>query len=594
MAVSDTPNPELPTIPPPFGQRPLRTFALGVALPALLLYVLSAGIVVGALLFMARDIDAYEDGRGVAAMHAAVDGFLNDLSSAVSDEGTWNEAYLNVVVTPDPAWMDSTWGSTARAGLYYDAVVVTDASGAIVFGEDGGGPLKGEITDLFPAAAALLAELDKGIGATGDATTVSGFAADGAGTAGLAAISIHQSTPGGMTVARQIRRVLWIVRHMTPDVLQDISSHFQLPLAALVDEPAVDASSIQLSDAQGHLAGTLAWIPDRAGSTSLDRTLLAATALLFGLGLALAFFLGVLRRAMLRRASAIAQAQEALAKAAAELAAAALQNRRGSDQQRNPAARLSPASVGFAGLEAIRPSAFTIEYQPIFDLRAEALVGVEALLRWQDGAKDVLAQESIEPAALGALLSRVGTLAIRHAASELAPFIGTTLTIAVAAAQLLSSDFAEKLLATLASVNLPARRLQLALDCNQLSPETDLAGPLISLRQAGAQIALDRYVPAPPAIPLIEAGVVDRARLSPELTGGVSRSQARHAIVASTIEALRAAGLSVSAPGVTDRGDVASLLRLGCTEFQGAVFAPPLSLTSLTQLLLAPPAARAG
>ena len=129
----------------PFGKRPLRTFALFIGLPAFLLYVVSAGLVIMALAGMASEMDRTADQRGITSMHAALDSFLNDLAGTVSDNGTWDEAYLNVVVTPDPAWMDATWGATARLGQTYDNVFVTDQSGAIVFGENGAGPLKGNI-----------------------------------------------------------------------------------------------------------------------------------------------------------------------------------------------------------------------------------------------------------------------------------------------------------------------------------------------------------------------------------------------------------------------------------------------------------------
>lgn len=174
----------------PFGKSPMRTFVLVVALPAIALYALSVVLVVTALSGMANEINRVEQQRGVTSMHAALDTFLNGMSRAVSDEGTWDEAFLNVVVTPDPAWMDTTWGATARLGESYDTVLVTDQSGEIVFGENVAGPIKGNVTDRYPVARTLLANLDKGIAATTDATTVTGFASDSDGPVGLAAIRL--------------------------------------------------------------------------------------------------------------------------------------------------------------------------------------------------------------------------------------------------------------------------------------------------------------------------------------------------------------------------------------------------------------------
>src|SRR5262245_61713833 len=114
----------------------MRTFALVIALPAIVFYALSVVLVVTALEGTANEINRAEQQRGVTSMHAALDSFLNGMSRAVSDEGTWDEAYLNVVVTPDPAWMDTTWGATARLGESYDTVLVTDQGGDVIFGEN--------------------------------------------------------------------------------------------------------------------------------------------------------------------------------------------------------------------------------------------------------------------------------------------------------------------------------------------------------------------------------------------------------------------------------------------------------------------------
>lgn len=592
MASSDGVQLELPVVPRPFGNRPLRTFALVVALPALVFYVLSAVLVIGALAIMSRDIDKAEDDRGLVAMHAALGGFLNDLADAVSDEGTWNEAYLNVVVNSDAAWMDQTWGETARLGQNYDNVLVTDSDGNIIFGENNLGPLTGNIAAYFPAAPAMLAALDKGITATGDATTVSDFAADKAGAAGLAAISIHQSSPGVITVPHQTRRVLWIARHLSTPVLQDIATHYQLPVASLVDTPSGDTSAIQLADAAGKVAGTIAWLPERPGAAAFDHALLVVTGIFFGIGLLLLLGLGILRRAMLRRATRIAEAEEARGAAIALRAAA--HNRRSGDFRDDEPLQVGNTAVTFAELEGVRPSAFAVEYQPIFDVRAETLVGVEALLRWEISSDRSLAQESLAPAHCRALFDRIGVHAIRQATLELAPLIGTSLTLVTTDAQLGNPEYAEKVLGTLGATNFPAMRLQLALDCGFLPEPDAIVETVTTLRRAGVRLVLDRFVLVPGTLELIARGWVDRVRLSPTLTRGLDQVPARLKLAAATVATLRESKIGIIAPLMDRREDLARMVRLGCTEFQGGLFAPPLSIRALTQLLLAPPVKRAG
>ncbi len=295
----------------PFGRKPLRTFALVIALPAFLIYVATASLVIGGLVMMADEINRQDDDRTTGIVHAALDSFLDAIADAAADEGAWDEAYLNTIVELDPAWLDGTWGSTARAGISYDNVLVTDAAGGIVFGENNLGALTGNIITHFPAASPMLAELDRDIADNGDIATVSEFAADREGIAGLAAVSIHRATPGEIVVPRNQRRVLWIARHLTPAVLGGFSETFRVPVLEVSKQPAEDVSFAPIGDANGLLLGSLTWQPERPGDKALLHALLLASTLLFVIGLILAFGLSLLRRALLGRAGRVDATLEA-------------------------------------------------------------------------------------------------------------------------------------------------------------------------------------------------------------------------------------------------------------------------------------------
>ena len=571
----------------PFGKRPLRTFALFIGLPAFLLYVVSAGLVIMALAGMASEMDRTADQRGITSMHAALDSFLNDLAGTVSDNGTWDEAYLNVVVTPDPAWMDATWGATARLGQTYDNVLVTDQSGAIVFGENGAGPLKGNIVSRYPAAATMLRKLDQGIAATTDATTVSLFSADPDGTVGLAAISIHQTAPAQAAVPRQTRRVLWIAKHMTATLLQDIAVRYQTPLAVLTKDPDPDASSIGLVDADNHIVGTVAWFPDRPGDSALNHMVLIATVIFFAIGMLLVVGLGALRRAMLRRVRAITESHQA----AIETVIAAVAPKPAPAAKRDEASGEDVAGEDAdpnSALAGVSAGDFVIEYQPIFDLRSESLIGVEALLRWNKPDRSQLPQETLSPADRAKLFDRVGPIAIRHAAGEIAPLLGVTMNIAATPTQLLTEVYAEKVVGTLGATNFPARRLQLSVSTSLLPPLEQLRPALARLRQSGVAITLDDFVLNDTSVAYLDARLADRVRLSTALTSDDAQGPARQSFLAAAIEAARASGLPVTIPGLERKEQAARLLKLGCREFQGSLLAAPMPIGALTQLILAP------
>ncbi|GEM_PF-3083638 len=566
----------------PFGRRPLRTFGLVIGLPALLLYVGSALLVVLALGAMAHEIDRLEEQRGLTAMHAALGSFLNGLSEVAATQGTWNEAHLNVVVKPDPAWMDATWGTTARFGSVYDDVMVTDQTGLVLFGENNLGPIRGNIAARYPAARAMLEELDAAIAASGDAAVIVHFASDGKAPAGLAAASIHRSTPGEARVPRHNRRILWIARHLTPTLLQDIAVRYQMPLAGIVTDVAPAASAIDLTDAEGKIAGTVAWEPDRPGAAALDRALLVAAGIFLAVGVALALGLRLLRRAMVRRAAAIE--------------AAIADHARPGDPAGATAAAPREDEPADAGRNEVDASDFTLAYQPVFDLRTEAMVGVDVLLRWTRADGTPLLQEELGAADCAALMERAAIMALRQATSELAPYLGIVVGLTVGPGQLQDDVFAEKVAGTLGATGFPARRLQLGVDAELLPEPARFVGAVAALRRAGIAIALGNFTLGPHSFGYLRPGVADRICLSPHMVALVDADPVRLKLVEATIAAARAAAFAVTAPGIERREEAARLLRLGCSEMRGPLLAAPLPIGSLAGLLLAParPARQAG
>ena len=572
----------------PFGRKPLRMFALTIGLPALLLYVSSALLVIAALVMMAREIDRLEEQRALTAMAAALETFLYGLSDAVADEGSWNEAHLNVVIKPDPAWMDGTWGTTARLGTTYDDVFVTNPEGVIIFGENNLGAITGTVADHYPTGAAMLEELDNAITSSGDAAVVSHFVADkNQSAAGLAAISIHQSTPGEMAVPRHQRRILWIAKHMTPAILQEMALRYQVPLPQFVTEAEPGMSVISITDGAGNVAGRIGWFPDRPGDVAFRHTAVVVFSLLAVIGVPLVLGLGALRRAMTRRAARIEAAFEEqvrdsqVAVAAAEVVAAA-----------RPVEEIKRQSV----IESVSASVFAVEYQPIFDLRAESLIGVETLLRWTKPDKTLLLQEELSPEDTAAIMERAGIMALRHAAGEIAPLLGVTLSLAMTAEQVLSGVFAEKVGGTLIATNFQIRRLQLHTDVTLL-PDVETVRPFFAeLRRMGATVALSNFVLSEQTVQYMQPGLVDRIFLSRSMVAGIDAEPARLKLLEATVETARQAELAVTVPHIERKEEASRLLRLGCREFRGPLLAGAMPLAALTSLILAPakPAAKAG
>ena len=562
----------------PFGKKPLLTFSLTIGLPAFLLYVSSAVLVLMALVMMAREMNRLEEQRGVTAMAAALESFLNGLSDAVADEGTWNEAHLNVVIEPDPAWMDSTWGSTARLGTTYDDVMVTDQTGKIIFGENNLGPIRGDIAARYPIAASMLKELDQAILSTGDAAVVAHFASDTQLAAGLAAISVHKSTPGEMSVPRQQRRVLWIAKQISATTLQDIALRYQMPLPQMVTEVAAGDSSIEIEDGEGNSAGTISWTPDTPGDVAFQHASVVVSFIYFGIGVLLVLGLGALRRAMVRRAASIEVAFAERARVA-DVAVA---------QAAEAAVRPPEVQTTYSAIDGVSATMFALDYQPIFDLRSETMIGVETLLRWTRGDKSLLLQEDLTSTECAAMMERAGIMALRYAASDLGPLLGVTLSLAVTPEQIQNGVFAEKVAGTLGATNFQLRRLQLHVDANLLPPVETIAQRMSELRGMGISVALSNFALSDRTVDFVRPGFADRIFLAQSLVSVVDADPVRQKLVEATIEAARSASFAVTVPHIERKEQAGKLLRLGCREFRGPLLAKPMPISALTALVLAP------
>lgn len=264
-------------------KRPLRAFALGVALPTVAVYLFVCGLVLYGLQQMSEEMNAIDSDRGRSAISAAISSLVQSLGDSASDEATWTEAYINTYVEPNPAWFDSTWGATARVSHNYDTAIVTDPEGNIVFGESSHGAVTGTLADHVSSAAQMLTRLDESVAKSGDDTSVFSPVARDGGLAALAGAVIHGNT-GQASVPREQRRILWLARQIDDRMLEDTATLFRLPVMRLVEHAAPGEDTMVITDAAGNAVGTMAWQPRRPGDPAFRHVAGLSTLVMFVIG----------------------------------------------------------------------------------------------------------------------------------------------------------------------------------------------------------------------------------------------------------------------------------------------------------------------
>ena len=230
---------------------------------------------------------------------------------------------------------------------------------------------------------------------------------------------------------------------------------------------------------------------------------------------------------------------------------------------------------------------FDLEYQPIIDFDAGAIVGVEALMRWSRRRGGPLSPGIFIPVAeRSGLIDDLGMFALHRAIEEIGPLGNLKVSVNVSGMQLRNPALADTISAILDEWRMPAGRLQLEVTESFLVAHPERAKRIIeTLRARGILIALDDFGTGYSSMGYLRQFQFDRVKLDRSLVAGIDGDMVQSALVESTMVYAFAMGLGVTAEGVERKEEAATLTRLGCREFQGYLFARPIPLTQLARLL---------
>lgn len=234
-------------------------------------------------------------------------------------------------------------------------------------------------------------------------------------------------------------------------------------------------------------------------------------------------------------------------------------------------------------------------YQPKIDLITGAILGLEALVRWdRPGYGEVPPSGFIEAAEESGLITRIDDWVLRHTIDQLShwnavdPSRRLSLSTNMSAWQLSRHDVHDQVAEVIAA-NGRVDPSQLTIELTETAlveaPEI-VARRLQRLRDVGVGVAIDDFGAGFTAIsylrtfPATEVKI-DRA-LVWELTGSPFDDQS---LAAAVIQLAHAMDLDVVAEGVETRQQAESLRRLGCRRAQGFLFYRPLAPDEIDLLL---------
>ena len=233
--------------------------------------------------------------------------------------------------------------------------------------------------------------------------------------------------------------------------------------------------------------------------------------------------------------------------------------------------------------EALRGDQLVLHYQPIVDLITFEVTGVEALLRWEHPEGRLLTPDDFLPGVtqmpvMRKITQRVVELACRDACrwSQL------SVSVNVAAADVIHPEFADDVVSALESSGLDPRRLTLELTEQSVVQDMHLATHnLRRLRDLGIGVALDDFGTGYSSLLYLRELPISQVKVDRVFVAAVDSAEDDAAIVKSVVRLARSFELDVVAEGVETRSQVHFLRSLRCRAAQGYLFAParpPLEL----------------
>jgi len=232
---------------------------------------------------------------------------------------------------------------------------------------------------------------------------------------------------------------------------------------------------------------------------------------------------------------------------------------------------------------ALERHEFLLLYQPKFDAVTTALMGVEALLRWQHPERGMVPPDQFIPAAEKAgLIVPIGEWVLDEACRQMALWRNAvkadwTVAVNLSAVQFAHSGLTQLVAATLARHALEPRYL--VLEVTESTAMRDVDSSMTILRQLtemGVHISIDDFGTGYSSLLYLKRFPASELKIDRGFVRDLARDPEDAAIISAIVALGRTLNLNIVAEGVETSVQQEFLTRLGCTSLQGYLLGLPV------------------
>jgi EAL domain-containing protein (putative c-di-GMP-specific phosphodiesterase class I) len=238
---------------------------------------------------------------------------------------------------------------------------------------------------------------------------------------------------------------------------------------------------------------------------------------------------------------------------------------------------------------------FDVHYQPIVTAEGNAIVGLEALLRWNHPTRGAIPPARFIPIAEQAgMMDQLGEFVLRRALCDATRWPSLYVAVNLSPMQVRDRKFVDLVAAVLAESRIAPSRLVLEVTEGVLIDNPEAAkSRLDDLRALGLKLALDDFGSGYSSLTYLQRLPFDKLKVDRGFVAALDHS-ANAGVIQAIIALGRALNLSILVEGIETEEQRALVRLAGCDEMQGYLFAKPAPREEIDRIWAGAKAMRAG
>ena len=239
--------------------------------------------------------------------------------------------------------------------------------------------------------------------------------------------------------------------------------------------------------------------------------------------------------------------------------------------------------------KSLQSTGLSLVYQPQVDLFTGAIIGAEALVRWQnEDGNDISPERFIPVAERSGVISDLGDWILNQVNQDAKQYAGQlpnkmTLALNLSPLQFNQSNFVERLTTTLKQLEIRYKiELELTESTIMHSGEESI-GKLQQLKNLGFKLAIDDFGTGYSSLNYLRRFPIDTLKIDQAFVSDIG-TKAGNGIVNAIVSMGQALGLDLVAEGVETSEQAMHLRERACYSIQGYLISPPVPIHELVKL----------